>query len=222
MRSHLFFWLILFFLGALVGHRYGLPSMVTNLTDIGFEKAEGLLGGSSETDPASDDDGDDASEDTASNDDQSTQSYASADDLRINDAGLQIIKDSEGLRLDAYNNGGQWLIGYGHSRTARSGMRISEAQAEQLLREDVRDAENSVRQRVTVPVNENQFSALVSLSYNLGSGNFSRSSVLEALNDRNYSRAANNFLNHNLAGGQVNEHLTHRREKERALFNTPA
>lgn len=220
MGARLIFWLILLLLGALVGHRYGMPGMVTNITDQGFEKVEGLLGNAGVTDAASDDEADDADE-TVSNDEQSTQTYAAADDLRINDAGLQIIKDSEGLRLEAYSAGSQWLIGYGHTRTAHAGMTITEAQAEQLLREDVQDAENSVRQRVSVPVNENQFSALVSLSYNLGSGNFSRSSVLDALNAGDYAGAADNFLNHNLAGGQVNEHLTHRREKERALFNTP-
>ena len=134
---------------------------------------------------------------------------------------MHIIEESEGLRLEAYSAGGRWYIGYGHSRTARAGMTITKAQAEQLLREDVKDAEDGVRSLVTVPVNENQFSAMVSLAYNLGVGGFGKSTVLEALNANDYDGAADAFLNHNKAGGKVNEHLTQRREKERALFLTP-
>jgi lysozyme len=146
--------------------------------------------------------------------------------LRMNSAGLQIIEESEGLRLEAYNLGGQWLIGYGHSRTARAGMTITKAQAEQLLREDVSDSENGVRKLVVVPMNENQFSAMVSLAYNLGTGGFSKTTVLEKINQGDYSGAGDAFLNHDRA--RVNgvlqsiPHLTERREKERALFLTPA
>lgn len=242
MRSHLFFWLVLFLLGALVGERYGLPGVVTGMTDRGFEMAEGWLGRVGEPVPDDgndvEDDADALADDTEPGDAAATPSASepasaaptpSSGDLgnaanaglRINNAGLAIIKESEGLRLEAYNNGGQWLIGYGHARTASAGMTITEAQAEQLLREDVRASEDGVRQRVLVPVNENQFSAMVSLAYNLGVGGFGRSTVLDALNAGDYDRAANNFLNHNLAGGQANEHLTHRREQERALFNAP-
>ena len=56
----------------------------------------------------------------------------------------------------------------------------------------------------------------------LGVGGFGRSTVLDALNQGDYSQAADNFMNHNRAGGVPNEHLTHRREQERALFLTPA
>ncbi|MBB5520037.1 lysozyme [Amphiplicatus metriothermophilus] len=138
--------------------------------------------------------------------------------LRINEAGLAIIKQSEGLRLEAYSAGGRWYVGYGHSRTARPGMKITEAQAEALLREDVRDAEEGVKRVVTVPVNENEFSAMVSLAYNLGVGAFARSPVVARLNAGDRKGAADAFLTHNKAGGKVNEHLTRRRELERALF----
>jgi lysozyme len=86
------------------------------------------------------------------------------------------------------------------------------------LRQDVKDAEDGVRRKVTVPVNRNQFSAMVSLAYNLGVGGFGRSTVLAALNAGDYNGAADAFLNHNKAGGKVLEHLTKRREQERALF----
>ncbi|MGE0410133.1 MAG: lysozyme [Amphiplicatus sp.] len=141
--------------------------------------------------------------------------------LKVNDAGLAIIKESEGLRLDAYEAGGRWYIGYGHSG-ATPGQTISEAQADGLLREDVRGAEDGVRRLVTVAVNRNEFSAMVSLCYNLGVGGFERSRVLARINDGDREGAADAFLTHNRAGGQVVEHLTERREKERALFLTPA
>lgn len=138
-------------------------------------------------------------------------------DLKINDAGLEIIKQSEGLQLDAYQSGGHWFIGYGHLG-AKPGQTISQAEADRLLRQDVVGAENGVKRLVIVPVNENEFSAMVSLAYNLGIGNFGRSSVLEKINAGDRKGAADAFLRHNKAGGVVNEHLTQRREKERALF----
>jgi len=230
MRITLILWVIIFALGVLVGERYGLPGWASALAGKGFETVEGLFDRVNGPIPAAEDeDGDGDDEALADETPPPAETAAYADGasdanagLRINDAGLQIIKDSEGLRLEAYNLGGQWLIGYGHSRTARSGMTISEAQAEALLREDIRDAEDGVRTRVLVSVNENQFSAMVSLAYNLGVGGFGRSTVLEALNAGDYDGAADAFLNHNTAGGKVIEHLTHRREKERALFLTPA
>lgn len=138
--------------------------------------------------------------------------------LRINDAGLDIIKESEGLRLDAYAAGGRWYIGYGHSCTDCAGTTITEAQADALLRDDVGVAEAAVKKLVLVAVNENEFSAMVSLAYNIGSGNFAKSPVVARLNEGDRQGAADAFRIHNRAGYQVIEHLTHRREKERALF----
>ena len=220
------FWLVLVVIGVLVGDRYGVPGFVTGVTDRGFELIESQIGGDQEENEVSKNGG--ASNGAA----PATPAPAAASSggvgaasnagLKINDAGLQIIKDSEGLRLEAYELGGRWYIGYGHAATARAGMKITEAEADQLLRQDVTDAENAVRRMVTVPVNTNQFSAMVSLAYNLGAGGFSRTTVLERINQLDYSGAADGFLNHNKAGGKVLDHLTHRREKERALFLTPA
>ncbi len=140
--------------------------------------------------------------------------------LRTNAAGLKIIEESEGLRLEAYQAGGTWYIGYGHAG-AEPGSTITEAEAERLLREDVRGYEDTVKKVVTVKVNENEFSAMVSLCYNLGGGNFGASSVVSKLNNGDRNGAADAFRNHNKAGGQVIAHLTERREKERALFLTP-
>ena len=145
--------------------------------------------------------------------------------FRTNDAAIEIIKQSEGLRLEAYAVGGQWLIGYGHSRTAKAGMRINEDEAEALLREDLADCEQAVANTITVPVTENMFGALVSLCYNLGAGGFAGTSVVSALNEGDYGAAGDNFLNHDRAriDGVLQSvpHLTERRKKERALFLAP-
>ncbi|MEM1104482.1 MAG: lysozyme [Pseudomonadota bacterium] len=145
--------------------------------------------------------------------------------LRINAAGLTIIKESEALRLEAYQLAGQWLIGYGHAATAEPGMVISEAKAEELLRQDLRTTEEGVKRVVTVALNENEFSALVSLAYNLGIGGFQKTVVFERINQGDRMGAADGFLMHDRAriGGELKSlpHLTKRREKERALFLKP-
>lgn len=239
MRFRLIVWLLLFVLGLFVGDRYGLPGWARSLTDQGFSSVESWFGQLDEPIPVAEEDEDSeaaSEEETASPDvtpPASTPAPASSDlgdtanaSLRMNDAGLKIIEDSEGLRLEAYNAGGHWLIGYGHSRTAEAGMTITESQAKQLLREDVRASEDAVKRMVLVPVNENQFSAMVSLAYNLGEGGFSGTTVLERVNAGDYQGAADGFLLHDRAriNGELQSvpHLTERREKERALFLTPA
>jgi len=147
-------------------------------------------------------------------------------DLRINPAGLDIIKQSEGLRLEAYRAGDQWLIGYGHAATAEPGMVISQAKAEELLRLDLRATENGLKRILTVPVNENEFSAMVSLAYNLGIGGFQKTVVFERINAGDRRGAADGFLQHDRVriDGELQSvpHLTERRTKERALFLKPA
>lgn len=149
---------------------------------------------------------------------QGTLGHPANADLRINDAGLAIIKASEGLRLEAYQLMNRWYIGYGHQCTGCAGSTITEAEADALLRDDVTVAESAVRREVTVPVSANEFSAMVSLAYNLGGGNFARSLVVSNLNAGDRQAAADAFRNHVRAGGQVSQHLVERREKERTLF----
>jgi len=148
-----------------------------------------------------------------------------ASEWRTNDAAIVIIKASEGLRLDAYQSGSQWLIGYGHAAGVTPGMRITKAKAEQFLRDDLRDCEMSVAKIITVPVSENEFGALVSLCYNLGAGKFATTTVVAALNKGDYIGAADAFLNHArvTVNGikRQNPHLLERRKKERDLFKTP-
>ncbi|MEO0768244.1 MAG: glycoside hydrolase family protein, partial [Cyanobacteria bacterium J06649_4] len=102
-----------------------------------------------------------------------------ADIRRINTAGLELIKSFEGLRLNSYRDAvGVWTIGYGHTRTAGPGQRITFEQATNLLRGDVATFEKAVTQAVRVPITGNQFAALVSFAYNVGSGALSSSTLL--------------------------------------------
>jgi lysozyme len=140
---------------------------------------------------------------------------------------IDAIKKHEALRLTAYlpTKDDVWTIGWGHTKTAKQGMVITEAQAEVLLRQDLSWVEDVIRRRVTVPLTQNQYDALASLIFNIGEGNFSRSTVLRRLNAGDYRGAADAFLMWNKQRdrktGQMNvlRGLTRRREEERAMFN---
>ncbi|PSB66784.1 muraminidase, partial [filamentous cyanobacterium CCP1] len=90
---------------------------------------------------------------------------------QINAKGLRLLKAFEGLRLEAYLDPvGVWTIGYGTTSGVFPGMRITEAQAEAFLRRDLARFERAVSDLITVPLNEDQYSALVSFTYNVGEG----------------------------------------------------
>jgi lysozyme len=142
--------------------------------------------------------------------------------VKINQAGLDIVKEREGLRLEAYRDPvGIWTIGYGHTKTAKSGMVVTKEEAEALLRKDLEDAEEAVDIQVTVPLNPNQFSALVSFVYNVGSGNLQRSTLKKLLNQGKYEAAAKEFDRWVYAGGKKLNGLVTRRKMEKGLFLTP-
>jgi lysozyme len=143
---------------------------------------------------------------------------------RINDAGLHLIASSEGLRLDAYQDvAGIWTIGYGHIRGVEPGMTITEDQALAFLREDLGQAEAAVEAATSsVATDDNQFAAMVSLCFNIGSGNFRTSSVLRLHRAGDPAAAADAFLLWDKAhvNGVLQEvaGLKRRRERERELY----
>lgn len=142
-----------------------------------------------------------------------------ADQYRTNDECIEIIKEFGGLRLEAYSDqNGNWYIGYGHSQGVTEGMTITESQAERYLRNDLRAFEESISRMVEVNVSENEFSAMVCLTYNIGPGGFADSTVLKKVNEQAWDEAADAILLWNKVNGQVNESLVSRREKERELF----
>lgn len=141
---------------------------------------------------------------------------------------IELIKRHEGLRLQAYlpTKDDKWTIGYGHTKTAHKGMVITEERAEELLRQDLAWVEDVIARLVKVKVTQNQYDALASLIFNIGEGNFTKSSVLRELNEGNYQGAADAFRMWNKqrskTTGRLNvlKGLTKRREEERALFLT--
>lgn len=133
---------------------------------------------------------------------------------------LSIIKDSEGLCLEAYlpTPNDVPTIGYGHTKGVRMGQHISQAQAEQFLLEDVKWAEDVVNSSVQVSLSQNQFDALVSFVFNIGASAFQKSTLLKLLNDGDYEGAANQFPRWNKQAGKELKGLTKRRYAERELF----
>lgn len=149
------------------------------------------------------------------------------EDLKITPEGIDLIKTYEGCVLHAYRDAvGVWTIGYGTTMLpdgtpVHSGMLIDQDTAEQYLEHDLIKFENIVKDAVTVELNENQFSALVSFTYNLGGGNLRSSTLLRKLNNGDYAGASAQFPRWNRAGGRVLDGLTARRNAEMTLFNTP-
>jgi lysozyme len=130
----------------------------------------------------------------------------------------------EGLELLAYNDGGGvFTIGYGHTKGVKPGDKITLEQAQAFLDEDLAEAETAVNKSVKVPLNQNQYDALVSLAYNIGAGAFLGSTALARLNARNYTGAAEALTWWNKDGKplKVVQGLVNRRAGEKELFLTP-
>jgi lysozyme len=139
---------------------------------------------------------------------------------RINQDGIDLIKEFEGLHVTPYLCPAKiWTIGYGHTRTVRAGMEITEAQADQLLDEDLRLFERSVSRLVTVPLSDNQFSALVCFAFNVGTGNFEFSTLLKLLNRGWYEQVPAQLMRWDHANGEIMGGLARRRAAEGRLWN---
>lgn len=137
----------------------------------------------------------------------------------MNQAGLDLLKSFEGLRLEAYQDqGGVWTIGYGHTRTAHEGMVITAEFAEELLKSDLAETIRRVAALVKVFTTENERAALEVFTFNVGAGNLQSSTLLRLLNQGDYGGAADQFLAWDKVHGQVVAGLQRRRFAERALF----
>lgn len=138
----------------------------------------------------------------------------------ITRSGIEKIKAHESLRLTPYKDqAGKWTIGYGHLILPGEQFgTITEQQAEDLLRKDLSIAESSINQQVKVPLNKNQYDALVSFVFNIGVNAFARSTLLRKLNTGDYNGTANEFQRWKYAGGKISSGLITRREREQNLF----
>lgn len=134
---------------------------------------------------------------------------------------FEFIKEKEGLSLTAYRcSAGMWTIGYGHTGNVTPGMTITVHDAEILLKKDIQaKAEIPVNQLVHSAINQNQYDALVSFTFNCGSGNLQKSTLLQKVNAKpNDPYIKDEFLKWNKAGGKVLPGLTKRREAEAKIY----
>ena len=155
----------------------------------------------------------------------------------INDAGLRLIDAFESLSLVPYDDGwGYTTIGWGHRmQPVDPRTSITREEADELQHGDLLIATEAVERGVCVTLNDNQFAALTSITYNVGRGRRDPngrdgifclrsgipSTLVRMLNGSNYAGAADQFLVWNKAGGAEARGLTRRRVAERELFLTP-
>lgn len=157
--------------------------------------------------------------------------------MKTSTNGLKFISKEEGNYLYAYDDAkgpsnnkvsvggtsvGTLTIGVGHTSAAGSptvtpGMTITQAESQTILANDLKKVEDQVNNLVKVPVNQNQYDALISFQFN--TGGLARSQILRNLNANDYDGAANAFLNWTKANGNATL-LKGRREREIALFKS--
>lgn len=141
---------------------------------------------------------------------------------KINQKGLNLVKEFEGLRLESYLcPAGVPTIGYGRTKGVKLGQKITEEIADRYLKEDLNYFEGEIDRLAYKSLNANQFSALVSFAYNVGVNAFAGSTLLTCLNANRFNDAANEFDRWNKANGRVLEGLVRRRAAEKKLFLEP-
>ena len=144
--------------------------------------------------------------------------------MSVSNKGVDLICEFEGEQLIAYDDGvGIWTIGFGTIKYP-NGVRVKKGdtctleQAKEYMRHDLIEFEHTVNISVKVPLNQNQFDALVSLAYNIGSNAFKSSTLVKKLNTGDYQGAADQFNVWVNAGGKRMQGLVNRRAKEKELF----
>ena len=140
--------------------------------------------------------------------------------MKISNKGIDLIKHFEGCETEAYKcPAGVWTIGYGHIKGVQEGDVITEAQAHEMLVEELNEYENYIHDYVECPLNQDQFDAMVSWVYNLGSGNLRSSTLLRTLNAGDYAGVPAQMMRWNKPAGKPLEGLTRRRQAEADLFS---
>ena len=134
--------------------------------------------------------------------------------MKLSQNCIDLIKKFEGCRLSAYRcPSGVLTIGYGHTQGVKSGDVITAQQAEDLLKFDLKNFENEVNKVIKIPLNQNQFDALVSFSFNCGINNLKK-----LVNNRNIDQIASAMLLYNKSKGKILNGLVKRRQAEYNLF----
>ena len=140
------------------------------------------------------------------------------DNLETSESMIAIIKKFEGLRLKAYKcPAGVYTIGYGHTENVNADSEISELMADQILRKDLQNFEQAIND-LDLPLLQCEFDALVSFVFNIGIGNFNKSTLKKLLLQKKFFYAAKEFDKWVFAGGKKLPGLQSRRTKERKIF----
>lgn len=131
-----------------------------------------------------------------------------------------LVKQFEGKKLESYmDSKGKWAIGYGQTgRHIGPGLRITDHEAEIMLKNALQDLQEKVTDLINVQLNQSQFDALVCFTYNVGIGAFSTSTLLKELNKGNFDEAANQLLRWSNSEGSFSRGLHNRRLAEYQLF----
>ncbi|MCU4389894.1 lysozyme [Acinetobacter courvalinii] len=144
--------------------------------------------------------------------------------MKTSSVGINLISSFEDLKLEAYLcPAGVWTIGFGTTvypdgKKVKKGDTCTAAKAKEYFAHDLSRFEAAVNQAVTVSITQNQFDALVSLTYNIGETALKKSTLLAKLNKCDIKGAAEQFAVWNKGGGQVLKGLVRRRAAERVLF----
>lgn len=145
----------------------------------------------------------------------------------VNAETISHVKRWEGCKLKAYpdpgsRDGNPWTIGYGHTSDSflyvTKGLTITQAQADAALEHDLNETAAAIAGLVKVPLNDNQFGALVSFAFNVGVGAFKGSTLLKKLNAGDYASVPAQLARWNKNDGKVMDGLTNRRAAEAGLW----
>ena len=152
--------------------------------------------------------------------------------MEISGNGIKLIKELEGCRLQAYDDytgkpvkaggtvKGTLTIGVGHTgKDVFKGQIITQEQATELLKNDIKNVEKTINEVVKAPLTQNQYDALCSFVFNIGTGAFRGSTMLKLINQNKFAQAADCFKDWH-RGNNVPHLLDNRRRKEKALFNS--
>lgn len=139
-------------------------------------------------------------------------------DVGIKQSTIYLIKQFEGLRHTAYDDGyGNMTIGVGHlikpDEEKLYYTTLSTKQAHKLLERDMQPCERTIDNKVASPLTQHQFDALMSFCHNIGPDKFASSDVVRHVNKQNYQKAADAMLSWNKPA-----ELTKRRKQERKVF----
>lgn len=139
--------------------------------------------------------------------------------MKTSDRGVAFIKRFEGFSATPYIcKGGKLTIGYGHIANVTPEMRVTEAEAIERLRDDLKEAERAVSRYITRRLTQNQYDALVAFAFNVGSGNFAQSTLRHKVNAMDDAAAEAEFKKWVYARGKKLKGLENRREQEADMF----